>query len=139
MIAVEDVAYARIAAPDLDLMESCLADFGPRRALRTKAALYMRGHGSDPVIHIIERGPARHIGLAFNRIEVVYGLEAAPPAGLREPVRFNPAHSRSRHNHTVRNECAPSHVTRLGHAALHATAFPAMFAFYRGIACPMPR
>ena len=171
MIAVEDIAYVRVAAPDLDLMESCLVDFGMRRAARSESLLCMRGYGADPVIHITEQGPARHIGLALkaqtrddlerlaaefeariesrgepgggvavrlkdpngNLVEVVHGIESAPAPPLREPLRFNPALTRSRRNQTVRTECAPSHVMRLGHAAVHCIDFPAMLAFYRDV------
>jgi catechol 2,3-dioxygenase-like lactoylglutathione lyase family enzyme len=171
MIAVEDIVYVRVAAPDLDLMESCLLDFGMRRAARSEGLLCMRGYGADPVIHITEQGAARHLGFALraqsrddlerlaaeygkpverrsepgggvatiledptgNRVEIVHGIEAAAVAPLREPQRFNPALSRSRHNQTVRIECKPSHVMRLGHLAVHCMDFPKMLAFYRDV------
>ena len=66
MIAVEDMAYVRLAAPDLALMESCLIDFGLKRAARTETQLFMSGYGPDPVIHITEKGEWRHLGLAFK-------------------------------------------------------------------------
>jgi catechol 2,3-dioxygenase-like lactoylglutathione lyase family enzyme len=63
---VVDIAYARLAAPDLDLAEEFLTHFGLARAARTKTALYMRG--SDPAhhLHITELGEPRFIGLAYN-------------------------------------------------------------------------
>jgi catechol 2,3-dioxygenase-like lactoylglutathione lyase family enzyme len=63
---VVDIAYARLAAPDLDLAEEFLTHFGLVRAARTKTALYMRG--SDPAhhLHITELGPPRFIGLAYR-------------------------------------------------------------------------
>ena len=39
MIAIEDIAFVRYAAPDLELMERFLLDFGMHRAARTEAAL----------------------------------------------------------------------------------------------------
>jgi len=171
MIAVEDIAYVRLAAPDLDLMESCLIDFGLIRAARTETHLFMRGYGPDPVIHVTEKGELRHLGLAFkaqsrddlarlaaehgkpvqprtgpgggavvkltdpdgNQVEIVYGLEAAPSAPLREPIRFNPARLRVRHNEVIRLEPGPSHVMRLGHVVLHVRDLPAAQAFYSDV------
>jgi catechol 2,3-dioxygenase-like lactoylglutathione lyase family enzyme len=171
MIAVEDIAYVRLRAPDLDLMERCLVDFGMQRASRSEHMLCMRGYGTDPVIHITEKGDTHQVGLAFkaqsladlqrlaaeqgrpvesrrepgggvavyladpdgNRVEIVHGIGPSPLPALREPVRFNPAGSRSRRNQTVRIDCAPSHVMRLGHAAIHAIDLPAMLAFYRDV------
>ncbi|MDP9083403.1 MAG: VOC family protein [Pseudomonadota bacterium] len=171
MIAVEDVAYVRLAAPDLDQMESCLIDFGLQRAVRTENHLFMRGYGPDPVIHITEKGELRHIGLAFkaqsgddlarlaaehgkcvesrkepggglvvklvdpdgNQVEIVHGLQMAPAAPLREPIRFNPAHSRVRRNEAIRLEPLPSHVMRLGHVVLHVRDLPSAHAFYGGV------
>lgn len=56
MITVEDIAFARYAAPDLDVMEKFLIDFGMRRAVRTANALYMRGYGSAHHVHVTELG-----------------------------------------------------------------------------------
>lgn len=55
MINVEDVAYVRYGAPDLDVMEQFLTDFGMRTASRTPERLYMRGYGAQPFIHVTER------------------------------------------------------------------------------------
>ena len=41
MIKVTDLAYGRLAAPDLGLMEEFLTDFGLVKVDRTKSALYM--------------------------------------------------------------------------------------------------
>ncbi len=90
MIAVEDMAYVRLAAPDLDLMESCLIDFGLQRAARTETHLFMRGYGPDPVIHITEKGQVRHIGLAFKAqsradVERLAADHGKPVEPRREP------------------------------------------------------
>jgi catechol 2,3-dioxygenase-like lactoylglutathione lyase family enzyme len=66
VIAVEDVAFVRVRAPDLDLMESFLSDFGLSRVTRTETALYVRGCGPEPVVHITERGEAQHVGFALR-------------------------------------------------------------------------
>ncbi|WP_029528077.1 VOC family protein [Polaromonas glacialis] len=67
VIAVEDIAYVRFEAPDLELMERFLIDFGLVRAARTADTLYMRGKGSAPYVHITHQGPtARGIGLGLR-------------------------------------------------------------------------
>lgn len=65
-IKVKEVAYARMKAPDLDLMEKFLVDFGLSRAWRTPDALYMRATGDSAYVHITERGDARFVGMAFH-------------------------------------------------------------------------
>jgi len=52
MIAVEDIAYVRVEVSDLDAQEQFLTDFGMKSVLRQDDALYMRGYGTQPVIHI---------------------------------------------------------------------------------------
>ena len=66
MIKVEDIAWVRFAAPDLDLMEEFLNDFGLVKVQRTDDRLFMRGHGAMPVSHVTERGAARQIGFALT-------------------------------------------------------------------------
>lgn len=66
MNPVEDIAYVRLSAPDLDLMEAFLIDFGLERAERTEDRLYMRGRGSDPVSHITERGEPGKLSFALR-------------------------------------------------------------------------
>lgn len=56
MIAVRDIAYVRYQAPDLDLMERFLADFGLLRFAREQETLYMRGYASPTYAHITEKG-----------------------------------------------------------------------------------
>jgi catechol 2,3-dioxygenase-like lactoylglutathione lyase family enzyme len=64
-IKATDMAYARLRAPDLDLMEEFLVRFGMIRADRTANALYMRG--TDPVhhLHVTERGDPKFLGFAY--------------------------------------------------------------------------
>ncbi len=73
VICVEDMVYARYQAPDLDVMESFLTDFGMRRVERTAQALYMRGSGTAPVVHITEQGAPATLG---------FGLRAQSEADL---------------------------------------------------------
>lgn len=82
MIKVEDIVYARFRAPDLDKMESFLVDFGMQRFARTDTALYMRGVGSDPIVHVTELGDAGFVGLA---------LQASSEADLASVAQANGA------------------------------------------------
>jgi catechol 2,3-dioxygenase-like lactoylglutathione lyase family enzyme len=63
---VTDIAYGRLRAPDLDVMEQFLTDFGMVKAARTPTALYMRG--TDPMhhIHVTEKGDPKFIGIAYH-------------------------------------------------------------------------
>jgi catechol 2,3-dioxygenase-like lactoylglutathione lyase family enzyme len=76
MIAVEDIAFVRYAAPDLDLMERFLTDFGMRRSARTPNALYMRGLGSAHHIHVTE--------LSDQPATLGFGLRARSAADLEK-------------------------------------------------------
>ena len=53
---VTDIAYGRLRAPDLDVMEEFLTRFGMHRAERTDKALYMRGTDPAHHIHVTEKG-----------------------------------------------------------------------------------
>jgi catechol 2,3-dioxygenase-like lactoylglutathione lyase family enzyme len=66
IIRVADIAWIRLRAPDLDIAERYLTDFGLVRAARTDAALYMRGTDPDHHIHITERGDASVVSIAFR-------------------------------------------------------------------------
>ncbi len=65
MIKVTDIAYARFRAPDLDVMEAFLIDFGLVRSARTETALYMRATDEDHHVHVTELGDPAFIGPAF--------------------------------------------------------------------------
>jgi catechol 2,3-dioxygenase-like lactoylglutathione lyase family enzyme len=66
VIKVTDIAYGRLRAPDLDVMEEFLTHFGMVRAERTPAALYMRGTGPARHLHVTEKGEPAFIGLAWH-------------------------------------------------------------------------
>jgi len=66
MIAIEELAYVRYQAPDLDRMETFLVDFGFATAKRTPDSLYIRCAGDRPFVHVTNKGePAGGIGLGF--------------------------------------------------------------------------
>jgi catechol 2,3-dioxygenase-like lactoylglutathione lyase family enzyme len=65
-IKVRDVAFVRFAAPDLDLMERFLGDFGLVTAARDADRLYVRGTDPAPWVHVTECGEPAFRGVAFE-------------------------------------------------------------------------
>jgi hypothetical protein len=61
-----DVAYVRFAAPDLDMIEQFVRDFGLVVAHRDENILVSRGLMPAPFVHVVHRGPAKFIGYAFT-------------------------------------------------------------------------
>ena len=82
MIKVNDLAYVRFSAPDLDAMARFAADFGLAVAARTNDALYHRGTDASPYCHVTERGEPGFRALAF---------EAASPDDLEAAARLEGA------------------------------------------------
>jgi hypothetical protein len=66
IIKVSDVAFPRFQAPDLDVMEGFLGNFGMQRSARTDGALYMRGTDPHHHVHVTHRGEPAFLGLAFK-------------------------------------------------------------------------
>jgi catechol 2,3-dioxygenase-like lactoylglutathione lyase family enzyme len=66
MIKVDDIAFVRFNAPDLDAMEAYLLDFGLVRAHREAEILYMRGVDRDPFFHVTHQGEPGFVGVAFE-------------------------------------------------------------------------
>ena len=67
-IKAQDIAYGRLTAPDLDLMEEFLMRFGMRRVERTNNALYMRGTDPSHHLHVTEKGAPRFVGTISQRV-----------------------------------------------------------------------
>ncbi|HEV8438915.1 MAG TPA: catechol 1,2-dioxygenase [Methylomirabilota bacterium] len=65
LIKVKDLAYGRLRAPDLDVMEEFLTHFGMIRAERTPTALYMRGTDPAHHLHVTEKGDPAFVGFAY--------------------------------------------------------------------------
>ena len=88
LIKVQDIAYGRLRAPDLDVMEEFLTHFGMVRAARTKSALYMRGAGPAHHLHVTELGEPRFVGLAWRAAseEDLARVAKAPGASAVEPI-----------------------------------------------------
>jgi catechol 2,3-dioxygenase-like lactoylglutathione lyase family enzyme len=66
MIKVEDIAYVRFGAPDLDKMKQFLGDFGLEVTRGPDGVLYSRGTDPAPYLHVTEPGDASFRGLAFE-------------------------------------------------------------------------
>lgn len=89
MISVQDIIYVRYQAPDLDLMERFLGDFGLHRNARTDRTLYMRGCSTTPYLHVTDQGAeARSIG---------FGLLARSEADLEQLAAENDASVEDNH------------------------------------------
>jgi len=65
LIKVKDLAYGRLRAPDLDVMEEFLTHFGMARSARTSNALYMRGTDPRHHLHVTEKGDPAFVGFAY--------------------------------------------------------------------------
>ena len=65
VIKVRDLAYGRLRAPDLDVMEEFLTNFGMIRSARTANALYMRGTDPRHHIHITEKGDPKFVAFGY--------------------------------------------------------------------------
>lgn len=66
MIMVQDLAYVRLAAPDLDDMGKFVTAFGLVVTAREEDTLYARGTDPAPYAHVTERGEPGLRGVAFE-------------------------------------------------------------------------
>ena len=89
IVKVAELAYGRLRAPDLDLMEEFLVHFGMTRAARTADALYMRGTDARHHIHVTELGQAAFVGFAYlaqSRDDLERLAARAPGASAVEAI-----------------------------------------------------
>ena len=70
-IKIEDVAFVRFRAPDLEQMHAFLEDFGLTITEHTDRRIVSRGAGAAPVAHITELGDAGFAGVGFRAQSVV--------------------------------------------------------------------
>lgn len=89
IIRVDDVAFPRFQAPDLDAMEAFLTTFGMQRAARTDDALYMRGTDDAHHVHVTHLGEPAFLGLAFRAsradLDALAAATGAPVEANDEP------------------------------------------------------
>jgi catechol 2,3-dioxygenase-like lactoylglutathione lyase family enzyme len=69
-IRIQDIAYVRFSAPDLDEMEAFLAEFGMVGAQRSGDALYVRGLDGDPFLHVTHLGEPRFLAVGFEAASI---------------------------------------------------------------------
>jgi catechol 2,3-dioxygenase-like lactoylglutathione lyase family enzyme len=88
VIKVTDLAYGRLRAPDLDVMEEFLTHFGLTRSARTPSALYMRGTDGRHHLHVTEKGDPRFVGFAYHAAteDDLARVAKAPGASAVEPI-----------------------------------------------------
>src|ERR1700726_1568469 len=89
LIKATDMAYGRLRAPDLDIMEEFLTRFGMQRAERTPKALYMRGTDPTHHIHVTEKADdASFVGFGYHAASErdLERVATAPGASGREAV-----------------------------------------------------
>ncbi|MBT6430762.1 MAG: catechol 2,3-dioxygenase, partial [Rhodospirillaceae bacterium] len=88
IIKVKQLAFGRLRAPDLDVMEEFLVHFGMRRAERTNNALYMRGTDPAHHIHVTEKGEPAFVGFAYlaESEDDLQRLAAVPGASSVEDI-----------------------------------------------------
>ena len=91
VIKVRDLAYGRLRAPDLDVMEEFLTHFGLIRSARTPTALYMRGTDPRHHLHVTEKGAPAFVGFAYQAAgeedlaRVAKAPGASPVESIDEP------------------------------------------------------
>lgn len=73
-IRIEDIAFVRFSAPDLDEMERFAVAFGLTPTIRTASRLICRTAGPEPVAHVTELGEAKFLAVGF-RAESLADLE----------------------------------------------------------------
>ncbi|MDB5480605.1 MAG: glyoxalase [Caulobacteraceae bacterium] len=87
---IEDVAFVRFRAPDLDRMRGFLQDFGLRIVDQDDRRLFARGAGASPVLHMTELGEPGFAGLglraaSLDDLEALAEAEGAAVGSLDAP------------------------------------------------------
>src|SRR5713101_1027288 len=126
LIKVQDIAYGRLRAPDLDAMEAFLTHFGMVRANRTKSALYMRGTGPSHHLHVTEQGEPAFVGIAWQaasaedlaRVAKAPGASAVAAIAVTRQAINNGAEMLRRKGELYRLKRGPATVQRIGHGVM---------------------
>lgn len=88
MIKITDIAYVRLAAPNLDAMEQFTQDFGLVTVSRDETRLFTRGTDPEPYVHVTERGEPgfRAIGFEAASAEDLVALSQMEGASAVEKI-----------------------------------------------------
>lgn len=86
-IKIEDIAYVRFSAPDLDAMKAFLIEFGLTPVEHASGALFARGAGAQPFVHATSLGEAgfKALGLRAESLSDLEKLAAAEGVSV-EPL-----------------------------------------------------
>lgn len=145
---ITEIAFARLSAPDLGVMQQFLEDFGFVLVHRDNKRIYMRGTGESPFIHVTELGDPGTISFAYTAEDesVLHDFvkrgaarsvdEIDEPGGgkrviLKDPNGFSvevvygrektaplPPLSRVRASDGASTRCEPSRIRRISHGVL---------------------
>jgi catechol 2,3-dioxygenase-like lactoylglutathione lyase family enzyme len=88
-----ELAYVVYQVPDLDKMEQFMHDFGLLTAEKRGDVLFLRGVGSEPVIHVSHRGPENRFvggGLRMGSRADLEELATLPGSGPVERIEDYP-------------------------------------------------
>lgn len=66
---IRSIAYSRLSAPDLGVMQEFLEAFGLVTVHRDDERLFMRGIGSSPFLHVTERGDPGTIAFGYEAVD----------------------------------------------------------------------
>lgn len=66
---ISGIAYGRLSAPDLGVMQEFLEDFGFIKAHSDGKRLYMRGTAASPFLHVTELGPPGTISFGYEAVD----------------------------------------------------------------------
>lgn len=156
---VSDIAYVRLGAPDLDVQEKFLLDFGLVKVHRDAQRLYMRGMCDSPFIHVTELGESgvfaigyevapefplaslqERLGAKVEALDELGGgqvIRLTDPNGLlvelvqgRERATELPRRSPLRGREAVSKDHGAAKVNRLVHTAYMTTRLAATIAWY---------
>lgn len=85
---ISGIAYARLSAPDLDVMQEFLENFGFVKAQRDDKRLYMRGTGDLPFLHVTELGDPGTVAFGYTAADnsVLDSYVASGAAKAVEPI-----------------------------------------------------
>lgn len=85
VVKAADLAFARFQAPDLDVAEKFLLDFGLRRVERTDDRIYFRATDPDPFVYVAHKGEPRFLSSAWY-VDSEDDLKAAATLSGASPI-----------------------------------------------------